>query len=108
MIGSPMPEECTARLQLVAGFNRLAAAVVRIQEEARAAHDGPKKQRVLAEAGERFRAGLKVCHASRRALPRRSSRVIVWRLRSLECRHRRFEVQGLAMPAGTQSCSFCL
>ena len=62
MIGSPMPEECTARLQLVAGFNRLAATVVRIQEEARAAHDGPKKQRVLAEAGERFRAGLKVCH----------------------------------------------
>jgi hypothetical protein len=60
MIGSPVPEECTARLQLVAGFNRLAAAVVRIQEEARAAHQGPKKQRVLAEAGERFRAGLKV------------------------------------------------
>ena len=64
MIGSPKPEECTARLQLVAGFNRLAAAVVRIQEEARAAHEGPKKQRVLAEAGERFRAGLKVRHGN--------------------------------------------
>ena len=66
MVGSPKPEECTARLQLVAGFNRLAAAVVRIQDEARSAHEGPKKQRVLAEAGQRFRASLQVCRMRNR------------------------------------------
>ncbi len=108
MIGSPMPEECTARLQLVAGFNRLAAAVVRIQEEARAAHDGPKKQRVLAEAGERFRAGLKVCHTRHRAALGGCRGASSGGEQSLDARHYRSQVQGLAVPTGRCSCSFCL
>ena len=67
--GGAGPAEREARSQLVAGFNRLCEIVVRVQHEAREAHEGAKTQARLVKAGNRFRENLMVCSPPPTAAP---------------------------------------
>ena len=68
------PQEKQARGQVVAGYNKLCELVLRVQREAKIAHEGPKTPHNVRQAGERFRSTLEVgsFHDSRH-MPRHSS-----------------------------------